>query len=102
MFSNKIRSVLRKARLRLSSPNRWVQNTLQSTNLDGEKCYCLLGAVQCGTNLSDSETKQVISALQEAIRACGFRYGDVAEFNDSKMRKHPTILRVLDRAIAAA
>lgn len=102
MLSNKLRSVLRKARLRLSNPRRWIQGSLISHNDFGEKCYCLLGSVQEGNNLSSHENNQVVEALRQAIQNCGFRYDDVASFNDSTMRKHPTILRVLDSALQTA
>lgn len=99
MQFNKIKDVLLRARSRLAEERRWIQNAVTGLNDYGETTYCLVGACTYENNLSDLEQSDLFDSLWAAIRDCGFRYDGVSAFNDSPLRKHQTVLRVLDHAI---
>lgn len=97
-----IRTVLRKARMRLDNPRRWIQGDVTGLNELGETTYCLIGAINHENSLDSEDSGAVFTLLLEAIKKCGFRYDAIADFNDSPLRKHHTILRVLDTALQSA
>jgi hypothetical protein len=99
MLSEKLQAVLRKARLRLASPKRWLQGNLTAENDEGETAYCLYGSFKVGNKLGYKEEQQIAAVVLDSIHKCGYRYDAVADFNDCSSRQHRTVLRVLDHAL---
>ncbi len=95
-----VKETLIVARQLLAEPRNWKQRAFGKDN-----CFCIVGAVAkaLGKPPLDIYDHPVVIALHKASGLTGEEDHDVQLFswNDDPDRKHPEILALLDKAIAA-
>lgn len=101
-------------REKIATPDRWIKEKFAATS-DGDgvgpeneraHCFCLVGAARAvsrsaGASFLDSRqwhaaTKFLYRAIEDEVG----QFVNVVNFNDRTETDHPSVLRVLDRAIA--
>lgn len=99
--------ILRRARKRIATTERWTQGTFGKYNFEtGTRCECVNGALieaskglggECAGVLARSGASLVLSL---AALARGFE--TASRFNDAPTTTHADVLALLDEAIALA
>lgn len=94
--------ILRRARDRIATPERWTQGAYRrdangkKCNPDEAVCWCSVGAITSICNIRKREDWAPVDFLGEVV---GDRIG---VWNDAPNRTHAEVLDAFDRAIALA
>lgn len=99
--------VLRAAKARIATPERWTQGTFardrdggavdMKTEREEAVCWCSLGAIEYACDPDEAVSARAMCLLMEAIGE-----DSIEDWNDHPRRTHAEVLAAFDRAIAIA
>ena len=90
------------AKALIDTPEKWLKYDLRN---EDRTCFCAIGAIEMaaeyGPNNGDLFNSPEVIALASSLPRPSDTWTDVSFFNDRKSTKHPDIMALYDRAIAA-